>query len=69
MRLDLIVHRRSFLTAELAMGHMHHFCDVLPCLPYVDLCPTFTFEDVETGLINRTIILPSCLNPLVRCTS
>jgi hypothetical protein len=70
MRLDLTVHRRSFLTAESAMRHICHFCDVLPRLPYVDLRPTFTFEeDVETGLINGTIILPSCLSPSVRRTS
>ena len=52
------------------MGHIYHFCDVLPRLPYVDLRPAFTFEeDTKTGLINGTIILPSCLSPSVRCTS
>jgi hypothetical protein len=51
------------------MGHIYHFCDVLPGLSYVDLRPTFTFKgDTKTGLINGTIILPSCLSPSVRRT-
>jgi dsRNA-specific ribonuclease len=55
------------LTAESAIAHLHHFCDTLPHLPYVDLHPTFTFsEDKETHLINATVVLPSCLSSPVR---
>jgi hypothetical protein len=70
MRLDLTLLRRALLTAESAIAHIYHFCDVLPRSPYVDLRPVFIFvEYAKTDLINGTIVLPSCLNSLVRHTS
>jgi dsRNA-specific ribonuclease len=55
------------LKADSAINHLHHFCDTLPRLPYVDLRPNFTFsEDNETQLLQAAVVLPNCLKSSVR---
>jgi dsRNA-specific ribonuclease len=54
------------LSAEDAMQHLHHFCDLLPVSEHVDNRPTFSFEENANGLVRGTVTLPNCVHPAVR---
>jgi hypothetical protein len=58
------------LTADGAMGHLYHFCALLPRQPYVDLRPAFAVtQDPLTELFTTTVTLPNCINPSARQAS
>ncbi|EXJ91780.1 hypothetical protein A1O3_00330 [Capronia epimyces CBS 606.96] len=58
------------LTADGALGHLHHFCALLPPQPFVDLRPAFETQQNElTGMFTATVTLPNCVNASVRCAA
>ncbi|RAL11945.1 putative RNA helicase/RNAse III [Aspergillus homomorphus CBS 101889] len=58
----------AVLTADGAVAHLTHFCDILPYQPYVDTRAEYSFETDDAGLLKGTIILPVCVHPKVRRT-
>ncbi|PYH87763.1 dicer-like protein 2-1 [Aspergillus ellipticus CBS 707.79] len=56
----------AVLTADTAVAHLNHFCDILPRQPYVDNRPEYSFEKDDSGLLKGMVMLPSCVNPAVR---
>lgn len=57
------------LTADDTMGHLYHFCALLPRQPYVDLRPAFTFtEDPLKKSVTATVTLPNCISSSARST-
>lgn len=56
------------LSADEAVQHLHHFCDVLPVDDYADSRPMFSFEEDNTGLVRGTVTLPNSVHPAVRET-
>jgi dsRNA-specific ribonuclease len=56
----------ALLTAEDAMQHLYHFCDVLPVAEYADSRPMFSFEEDSQGLLRGIITLPNSVHPSVR---
>ncbi|PYH49827.1 putative RNA helicase/RNAse III [Aspergillus saccharolyticus JOP 1030-1] len=58
----------AVLTADGAVAHLTHFCDVLPAQPYVDTRAEYSFEIDDTGLLRGTVVLPACVHPKVRRT-
>ncbi|CAG7966166.1 unnamed protein product [Penicillium olsonii] len=61
-------HLSAVLTADDAVQHLHHFCDVLPVDEHVDNRPMFSFEEESTGLIRGVVTLPNSVHPSVRRT-
>jgi dsRNA-specific ribonuclease len=60
---------RALLTFKNAVAHIYHFCQTLPPQPYVDLIPTFDFqEDTRTKFVTAAVTLPNCVEPSVRVT-
>ncbi|OQD98606.1 hypothetical protein PENVUL_c070G09986 [Penicillium vulpinum] len=63
----LLVEKTSaLLTADDAVQHLHHFCDVLPVDEYSDNRPMFSFEENSMGLLLGTVTLPNSVHPTVR---
>ncbi|KAJ5083277.1 hypothetical protein N7456_012704 [Penicillium angulare] len=54
------------LSAEDAMQHLQHFCDLLPADEYVNNRPMFSFEEDASGRIRSTVMLPNSVHPAVR---
>ncbi|CAI7616954.1 unnamed protein product [Penicillium glandicola] len=59
----------ALLTADDAVQHLHHFCDVLPVDEYSDNRPMFSFEENGEGLLLGTVTLPNSVHPTVRRTT
>ncbi|PYI20785.1 dicer-like protein 2-1 [Aspergillus violaceofuscus CBS 115571] len=58
----------AVLTADGAVAHLTHFCDVLPHQPYVDTRAEYSYEIDDAGFLRGTVILPACVHPKVRRT-
>ncbi|RAK76551.1 putative RNA helicase/RNAse III [Aspergillus fijiensis CBS 313.89] len=58
----------AVLTADGAVAHLTHFCDVLPRQSYVDTRAEYSYEMDDAGLLRGTVILPACVHPKVRRT-
>ncbi|KAF3032325.1 Dicer-like protein 2 [Didymella heteroderae] len=52
----------AYLTAEKAMAHLHHFCDIMPRQRYTETRPEFSFEESRSGSITCTVTLPNCVS-------
>ncbi|KAJ5773733.1 hypothetical protein N7457_008629 [Penicillium paradoxum] len=59
----------AVLTADDAVQHLLHFCDVLPTDEYADKRPTFSFQENSAGLLLGTVTLPNSVHPTVRQTT
>ncbi|KAJ5550279.1 hypothetical protein N7461_004977 [Penicillium sp. DV-2018c] len=58
----------ALLTADGAIQHLLHFCDVLPKAEYADNRPMFGFQTNSDGLVWGEVILPNSVHPAVRRT-
>jgi hypothetical protein len=54
------------MTAEKAIAHLHHFCDIMPGQRYAEMRPEFSFKEENSGLITCTVTLPNCVKPSLR---
>ncbi|KAH8771438.1 hypothetical protein BGZ57DRAFT_764452 [Hyaloscypha finlandica] len=54
------------LTLDNAVGHLHHFCAILPVYCYLDSRPVFTFQTETTGRIRGFVRLPNSVHPSLR---
>lgn len=52
----------------MAVGHLHHFCSLLPAQPYSDNRPEISVDSVEADTYLGTVVLPSSVHPDVRHT-